>query len=211
MAFLIGNFASILGLREAEIIALLQKLAVENIDTHLSTIRDWYNGYNWYDEAHHNWPLYNPWSVMNYLHALHSGEPAPAQAYWCESGGGELIRHSLLHCENAVKAQFSQLLQPELSTQTPLELAFHKQVSLSDLQHAKGFWSLLFHSGYITPHGPMRYQGNALHCHAIVPNFEVLDAFRGLLERAVWDLQANELITNDFVHALLQPGRYPRV
>ena len=75
------------GFTESEVSELISRADLPGVD--LDTIKSYYDGYRFGDED-----IYNPFSVMKYLHDCTRGDYEP-KAYWVQSGSTKLITDML--------------------------------------------------------------------------------------------------------------------
>ena len=69
------------GLTEEEV---KESLKYYGIETEISNVKDWYDGYKFGDSE-----VYNPWSILNFLRFKE------LDAYWVDTSGNDLINNVL--------------------------------------------------------------------------------------------------------------------
>jgi hypothetical protein len=128
-----SRFATAFGFTEAEVHDLLAAAGKEDA---LDEVQRWYNGYRF---AGHT--IYNPWSVLNFL----TDTDEPAQPYWLNTSGNDLIRRLIEHHAGRLHSEFETLLAGG-----GIERTLDENVVFDRLEDDPGaLWSLLVFSGYL--------------------------------------------------------------
>jgi hypothetical protein len=185
--------ADAFGFTEAEVADLARAARAEE---HLSTLRDWYDGYRFGGQT-----IYNPWSVLKFLD---SADKQP-QAHWIATGAEDILRGLLVSGRLGSLADQEALLRGEQVTRPIVD-----PIALRDLdQRPDAVWSMLLFSGYLTA-VDVRYGGPRVEASLRIPNREV----HGLYQTTVLDWLESGLDTTSGVDALLRDllaGRAERV
>lgn len=126
------KYGQYFGFSETEVLNLL-KASKQEIP--MSTIKEWYNGYQI-----GKYVLYNPWSIMSCLD--NNGALKP---YWLNTASNELIAKLLSNAKPEVKQQLEELLQGK-EIEQPL---FENLVFLDIKNREEALWSLLLYAGYL--------------------------------------------------------------
>ncbi|MCE3239087.1 MAG: hypothetical protein K0R24_2068 [Gammaproteobacteria bacterium] len=152
------------GFTEEEVSGLARKHSLEN---QLSAIKEWYNGYQIGDTV-----LYNPWSIVNCIQE--KGKLIP---YWVNTSDNYLIRTILLRSSTRFKEKFEYLLQEK-----PVEQLVDENTVFFDLKASESAaWSLLLMTGYLKVLS-QRYTEQGLWCRLEIPNKEVRNLYRQIIE-----------------------------
>ena len=163
------------GFTEDEVQALAES-AGRSAD--LDAMRHWYNGYTFGDSIRTT--LYNPWSILSYLHAPGSG-PRP---FWKNTSDNALIRDLMARHAASIGPMVEELLRGEL-----VHATLDENVALPTLHRsARALPGLLTFSGYLTADTVVTNSDGAIDGALRIPNREVrtvfTDTFLGWLEDA---------------------------
>ncbi len=175
-------YSQYFGFLEEEVRHLCEQTGVSHT---MADIRQWYNGYQF-----GNTKVYNPWSILNYLHFN-----TPPQPYWVNVANNTLIKDLVTQAQSDVKAQFESLLQGQSVIQTITE-----EMVFPDLpQKESALWNLLLFTGYLTLVNvdlSLGYQNATLK----IPNLEV----QRLFETMVRDWFNTQQLSFKAYHGLLE-------
>lgn len=156
------GFQDKFGLLEAEVAALAEEYQLVH---RLRDMREWYNGYRIGSCE----GLYNPWSVLNCLHA--KGALAP---HWVNTSDNALMKRLLLTGGEEIKISLEELLCGKIIAKNISE-----GIVFADLEKSpNAVWSLLLFSGYLTiratpVHGaPLQLK---------IPNIEVAELYQSAI------------------------------
>ncbi|CAG9334204.1 unnamed protein product [Blepharisma stoltei] len=140
------RYSECFGFTESEVDKILREASVwnteEDLELNKRQVASWYDGYN---IGGHK--IYNPWSIMNCLYYSREGEEDIYRAYWIDTGSQNELQYLFKNftCEE----ELSELLRTGyliLENQLPIK------INMADVSNDKGqFFSLLLHSGYLTP------------------------------------------------------------
>lgn len=142
----------------------------------LGPVRDWYNGYRMGTQV-----VYNPWSVLNYLHHPQDG----LRPYWVNTASDDILQELLIGRGLGVQDDLSALLRGE-SIRKPISENIVLRAVRND---ADALWSFLLFCGYLTPVDPMSRDENGLpDLELRIPNREVSIVYRTIF--ASWMREA---------------------
>lgn len=156
-------FTDKFGLQEEEIVDIFQQAGVPlNIDK----VRHWYNGY-----SSGPFRVYNPWSIVSYLrHEVY-------RLYWINTSDNKLPRTLAAQAPAEVRAEIEQLGNGGMVRKT-----INESISFLDIDTQENvLWSFLLFSGYLTFQMPAQ-QDNALDFYLVVPNQEIKDFYKTIIE-----------------------------
>ncbi len=150
-------FSATFGFTEREVQAILRDF---NLTEREAEIRHWYNGYRFGRTT-----IYNPWSLMKKA----SAPDEPAQAFWVNTSGNELIR-DLIRAGSGFALTDLQALMAGDSVHKKVDVA----VPVRDLE-SESLWNLLLFSGYLTARA---FDPTTMEAELMIPNHEVRTVFK---------------------------------
>ena len=182
-----GPFADKFGFTEAEVEKLLADMEFTDA---LPGIHEWYNGYRFGGVT-----IYNPWSVMGYLHKL----PAPPGPIWLNTSSNALVHHELAQGGLPLKRDLEKLIAGE-ELRRPLE----ETTVFQDLgKSPQIIWSFLCFSGYLRAEDPRPnpLKRTELLYRLSIPNLEVAVVYEQFVTRWHEDLnfQATDLLLRSLI------------
>lgn len=159
------DYGQYFGFTEEEV---LQLLTASKQEVALSSIKEWYNGYQVGNHI-----LYNPWSIISCL--KNHGQLKP---YWVNTSSNDLIAKLLSDAKPLVKQQFEELLQGNIIEQPLSENLVFLDIETRD----SALWSLLLYAGYLKVLSS-ELRGNRLIAKIAIPNKEVRFVYDGVIEQ----------------------------
>lgn len=160
-----SEYGQYFGFTEEEVLNLLQRSALES---NVSDVRDWYNGYQI-----GKWILYNPLSTVKYIEK--QGRFAP---YWINTSDNELIKDLLTQASESFRIQFEDLLSGKT-----IEKRIDEKVVFADLKKNEiAAWTILLMAGYLKVTAE-RQTEVGMYCTLGIPNREVRGLYRGIIEQ----------------------------
>ena len=175
-SLLSDQFSSYFGFTQGEVEALA---AGTDASDAMPRIEEWYNGYRFGGQT-----IYNPWSVLNYLHRRSDG----FKPYWVNTASNDLLVQLLVERSTLQQQELEGLLAGDL-----VEQVIEENTVLRNLAgNATALWSFLLFSGYLRA---VRHLNPGAVAKPIwqltVPNKEVTlvfaEVFGGVLERSLGD------------------------
>ena len=143
------------GLTEEEVEKSLKDYGIEQ---EISNVKDWYDGYKFWDSE-----VYNPWSILNFLRYKE------LRAYWVDTSGNDLIKDVLkIVTKNTIEA-LERLFNGE-----GLKQNISGTSDLSKLLSEDELWELMLFSGYLTVEEKIDQKNYVLR----LPNKEIKELFR---------------------------------
>ena len=150
------------GFTEAEVEKLLKDY---HLESHLSEIKEWYNGYRFGDAD-----IYCPWDVINHVDLLCENPGELPQCYWINSSGNALVKRFVSIANRTTRDEIERLIAGE-----PIEKFVRLELTYDEIDNSiDNIWSVLFTTGYLTQVG-MTEQGAY---KLVIPNKEVREVFR---------------------------------
>ncbi len=163
------GYSSYFGFTEEEVKGLLSR---SQMSDQLESIKDWYNGYQMGDTI-----IYNPWSIISCLKQEGTLKP-----YWVNTSDNTLIRDLIIRSSTYFKSQFESLLLDK-----PLEVVIDERMAFQYLKsNESAIWSLFLMAGYLKPVS-QRETDQGLFCNLAIPNREVRNLYRQIIERWLSD------------------------
>lgn len=146
-------------------------LKAYNLLDRLPEVKKWYDGYNISGKE-----IYNPWSVIMYLHKYVQGEDHIALPYWANTSGNDILNRIMEWTDEdtQVKKDLDRLVAGKTVIKTINDYLTYNQIG-DTVDHV---WSIMFHTGYLTMKQDF-YDGRF---ELYIPNGEVLFAFEKLIE-----------------------------
>lgn len=159
------SFSTCFGFTEPEVLALLEEAGRTG---EAEVVRHWYDGYLFGRTV-----IYNPWSVLNFLHWQQPGDAA--RPYWVSTSSNDLVKQLLEGRATRLEPVFEALLAGE-----GIERVLDENVVLEQLdRNDDALWSLLVLSGYLKAEerrrGPLEQSAHYL----TIPNQEVRLVYSG--------------------------------
>ncbi len=157
-----------------------QMLKAYDIACSIDEVRSWYNGYaiggtpRAVGGSSYQIKVYNPWSILKCVQ-----NQGAFGAYWVNTSDNIIIQRLIQRATSDVKEDFELILAGKTVTRLISEdIVFPEVYANSD-----AIWSFLIFSGYLTWQHREVMQ---ISCDAalIVPNNEVLDCFKKLINRS---------------------------
>ena len=167
-----ANNLTVLGMDRrstAELMGFTQEEVQEMLDyyelgDHLREVEEWYDGYRFAGVR-----IYNPWSIANYCQAQLDTPGCAPVSYWAHAGRND----ELTCCLHELSGEGLELLQ-QLYAGQRVSLPVQQDFSYDELLHHPDqgtLFTLLYHTGYITP------DGEAAAPRWRIPNAEVRQCF----------------------------------
>ncbi|MES2614064.1 MAG: AAA family ATPase [Bdellovibrionota bacterium] len=161
------NYPNFFGITEQELKNLLVDYRVES---QCESVKNWYNGY----QFGQNTTIYNPWSILNWLHNGHQFNP-----YWLNTSSNDLVRSLFFaHKEKLQEIIFKLLSGENVKIRLSEDLHFP---SLQTNCSNEDYLTLLLHSGYLTTRNEEFLQNRYWYTLSI-PNEEIRIIFSDMMD-----------------------------
>ncbi|MBI4648674.1 MAG: AAA family ATPase [Bacteroidia bacterium] len=158
------------------------------LETHLSDVKEWYNGYIFGTEV-----IYNPWSILNYVDCNNKG----FQPYWVNTSSNDIVKDLIIKGSSKLKQELQQLMSGII-----LKKVIETHTVFRDLEHSEeAVWSFLLFSGYLKASLTEISEGDII-CDLQIPNAEVHYLFRNIIKNWLSESAGNQRV-QQLLHALL--------
>ncbi len=138
-------------------------LAYFGKESHIETIREWYNGYLFGNEQ-----VYNPWSVVKYVATAMEDDEYLPQPYWSNTSSNSIIRDLIERADWETKEELEKLVQGG-----SIEKPIHEDITYVDIYKSNdNLWNFLYFTGYLKKVGT-RFENRTTFLTLEIPNEEV--------------------------------------
>lgn len=160
-----AGYGETFGFTEKEVYDML---VYYNLENHFGDIKQWYDGYRFDDKE-----IYNPWSIINYVHDLELQPETFPKPYWSNTSSNSIIRELVEEADMETRGEIEQLIAGEI-----LEKPIHEDITYGDIhQSGDNLWNFLYFTGYLKSCG-MRYDGETTFVKMAIPNTEVRTIYK---------------------------------
>jgi len=149
------DYSDKFGFLEDEVEAMLRSFELDN---HIETVRNWYDGYQSGD-----YKIYNPWSIVNFVK-----NKGRFQAYWVNTSSNTMIKDLLKRCTPEMKEELEVIITGGKVTKVIRENIIMSEIEQSD----DALWNFLLFCGYLTFEN-YRLVTDINYAELSIPNVEV--------------------------------------
>lgn len=140
-----------------------QILDYYELKSHMSDIREWYDGYLFGEQE-----IYNPWSVLSYISDLLENEHAKPKPYWSNTSSNDIIRHLIEGADLQTRSKVESLIAGDT-----IESVVHEDITYADIEESEeNLWNFLYFTGYLKKVSE-RSIGDQRFIRMQVPNVEI--------------------------------------
>lgn len=140
-----------------------QILDYYGLTSHISDIREWYDGYLFGEQE-----IYNPWSVLSYISDLLENEYAKPKPYWSNTSSNDIIRHLIEGADLQTRSKVESLIAGDT-----IESVVHEDITYADIEESEeNLWNFLYFTGYLKKFSE-RSVGDQRFIRMQVPNVEI--------------------------------------
>ena len=165
------GYGDAFGFTEKEVFDMLTYYGLAE---HFEGIKQWYDGYL-FDEKE----IYNPWSIINYVHDLTIRPTSFPKAYWSNTSSNSIIRELVERADKETREEIEQLIAGET-----LEKPVHEDITYGDIHESKdNLWNFLYFTGYLKSCG-QRYDGETTFVKLAIPNTEIRTIYKNTVR--IW-------------------------
>ena len=165
------GYGDAFGFTEKEVFDMLTYYGLAE---HFDGIKQWYDGYL-FDEKE----IYNPWSIINYVHDLTIRPTSFPKAYWSNTSSNSIIRELVERADKETREEIEQLIAGET-----LEKPVHEDITYGDIHESKdNLWNFLYFTGYLKSCG-QRYDGETTFVKLAIPNTEIRTIYKNTVR--IW-------------------------
>lgn len=160
MSLTSNDYAEHFGFTQGEVDQILEYYG---INACRETMKKWYDGYIFGEEA-----VYNPWSVINYTEACWRKADALPSPYWSNTSSNSIIRKLVESANLGVRQEIELLIAGE-----SIEKPVHEDITYEDIDSTQdSLWNFLFFTGYLKKISE-RMKEETRYIKMAIPNSEV--------------------------------------
>lgn len=159
-----NRFSQYFGFTEDEVKSLLSYYA---LDTSFDELKKWYDGYKFGKTE-----IYNPWSVLQYVDNLRSGNDLAFAPYWINTSSNSIIHELITQSDRRIRDDIEKLI-----TGKSIEKPLYDDITYVNMNvKSEYIWSFLLHTGYLKPKRCFM-KGIQNYCEAVIPNMEIISSY----------------------------------
>lgn len=160
-----AGYGDAFGFTEAEVQAMMHYYG---LDDRFPEVKDWYDGYRFDDKE-----IYNPWSIINYVHDIAIRPDYFPKAYWSNTSSNSIIKELIEGADRETRGEIEKLIAGET-----LEKPIHEEITYGDIHESKdNLWNFLYFTGYLKFCG-QRYDGETTFVKMAIPNTEIRTIYK---------------------------------
>lgn len=153
------------GFTEDEVCALL---AYYGQRENFAEVKNWYDGYRFGDCE-----IYNPWSILNYVHDHATGRAGYPVTYWSNTSSNSIIRRLVRNSDKKTRDEIEMLING-LSVEKPV----HEDITYGDMEDSQNnLWNFLYFTGYLKA-VKETFLNDQLYLSLAIPNRELKSIYR---------------------------------
>ena len=150
-----------------------EMLSAYGLDDKVEEVRQWYDGYLFGDSE-----VYNPWSVINYVHGTVHGKKKFPEPYWANTSSNAIIKDLVNHADDAQREELDRLIDGGT-----IEKQIHEDITYDDVhENEDNLWNFLFFTGYMKKVSE-RSDGEETYLTMCIPNIEIKSIYRNQISR----------------------------
>ena len=131
------DYSEYFGFTEPEVKTMLESY---NISERFDDVKGWYNGY-----IFGKTPIYNPWSILNFISDLRSDINAITKPYWSNTSSNDIIRELIFTGGEETRATLQELMNGKSVKKPIYEDITYRNVDIN----SDYIWSFLLFTGYL--------------------------------------------------------------
>ena len=159
-----NKFSQYFGFTEDEVKLLLNYYS---LDASFDEIKKWYDGYRFGKTE-----IYNPWSVLQYVDNLLSGNDLAFAPYWINTSSNSIIHELISKSDRRIRDDIEKLI-----TGKSIEKPLYDDITYVNMNVKSDYiWSFLLHTGYLKPKRCFM-QGIQNYFEAVIPNMEIISSY----------------------------------
>ena len=160
-----NDFSEYFGFTESEVNELTKAYGLED---RISEMRLWYDGY-----LFGNTEIYNPWSVLNYITSVKSGQQISCLPYWSNTSSNAIIYKLIRESSDEVREMVEKLVNGESITVPIYEDTVYADIDVNN-DH---IWSFLLFTGYLKQIDT-QLRDDMIYLTLVIPNVEVRSIYK---------------------------------
>lgn len=159
-----NRFSQYFGFTEDEVKSLL---SYYSLDTSFDELKKWYDGYRFGKTE-----IYNPWSVLQYVDNLRSGNDLAFAPYWINTSSNSIIHELITQSDRRIRDDIEKLI-----TGKSIEKPLYDDITYVNMNvKSEYIWSFLLHTGYLKSKRCFM-KGIQNYCEAVIPNMEIISSY----------------------------------
>ena len=162
------DYSEYFGFTEPEVKTMLESY---NISERFDDVKGWYNGY-----IFGKTPIYNPWSILNFISDLRSDINAITKPYWSNTSSNDIIRELIFTGGEETRATLQELMNGKSVTKPIYEDITYRNVDIN----SDYIWSFLLFTGYLKQID-MYLKEDTPYCEMVIPNREVKSIYKNTI------------------------------
>lgn len=160
-----NDFSEYFGFTESEVKELTKAYGLEE---RITEMRLWYDGY-----LFGNTEIYNPWSVLNYITSVKSGQQISCLPYWSNTSSNAIIYKLIRESSDEVREMVEKLVNGESITVPIYEDTVYADIDVNN-DH---IWSFLLFTGYLKQIDT-QLRDDMIYLTLVIPNVEVRSIYK---------------------------------
>lgn len=162
------SYAEYFGFTQDEVDRML---ASYGIPEKSDEMKAWYNGY-----LCGNTEIYNPWSAVNYIYDIVSGNSKFPKPYWANTSSNSIVRELIGKADDSTKRELELLIAGGT-----IEKPVHEEITYADIHKSQdNLWNFLFFTGYLKAVG-RRFEATTIWLELKIPNMEILSIYHNTI------------------------------
>lgn len=183
------SYAEHFGFVQNEVDDLLRAYGIEDRQ---DEVRQWYDGY-----LFGNTEVYNPWSLLNYVHDIISHNSEFPKPYWSNTSSNSIVRELIEKADCDTKKELEKLVAGDT-----IEKQIHEDITYGDIyQSQDNLWNFLFFTGYLKAVG-RRFESDVIYLEMKIPNREIRYIYNNTI-REWFQKKTKALDFSNLYHAFL--------
>lgn len=159
------EFAEYFGFTPSEVHEMLEYYGLSGREPE---VRQWYDGY-----LFGHTEVYNPWSMINYVHDIVSLNTHFPKPYWSNTSSNSIVQELVVHADIGVKQEIEDLIEGNA-----IEKPIREEITYADIYKTQDhLWNFLFFTGYLKKISE-RFEGDTIYLSLAIPNTEVRYIYR---------------------------------
>ena len=174
-----NNYAEYFGFTQGEVDSLLSFYGISHM---ADDVKKWYDGY-----LFGHTEVYNPWSIINYVENVISGNTEFPKPYWSNTSSNSIVRKMIMEADGSTVQEIESLLAGDT-----IEKQIHENITYGDIEQSEdNLWNFLFFTGYLKAVGK-KFQSDEIYLEMKIPNREVRYIYNNTIKE--WFLQKTKTI-----------------
>ena len=148
-----------------------EMLEFYEIGEHKEAAKRWYDGY-----LFGNKEVYNPWSVINYVHDTVNGTITFPKPYWSNTSSNSIVKELIERADSQVRKDIEHLIDGGV-----IEKPIHEDITYDSVYDSQdNLWNFLFFTGYLKKESE-RQEGDLQYLTMSIPNAEISYIYKNMI------------------------------